>query len=134
MKALFLSLLLLLAGCATNNLPPGITAPKRGWLSDNDCVPAAIQMAQGLRKYDIPAKVLILHTSDGRGHAVCAYLYPGKDLNSARTWVWDRNWGSAKIWGQWKDPLAIGHSWWHHVNGLNSGAGLLKVTVAEETF
>lgn len=97
---LFLGLLLL-AGCA------GPTNPE-AWMTRerNACLPTAIAMAEGLKRQNIQARVLVYsYTVNGRrlGHAITAYLYPaGK--NTLYTYDYDGSWHTRAFWD---DPMGI---------------------------
>jgi hypothetical protein len=105
----WLFLIFFLAACTS--APPVNTPP---WVGrhKNACLPEAIAMAQGLRKAEIQARVLSIHTGDW-GHAVCVYMYPpGKN----RLWVWDSYWKSVCLRAWWDSPSSIAKSWmaWRH--------------------
>jgi hypothetical protein len=98
--ALFL-VLAFLAGCAGPANPEAWMAHER-----NACLPTAIAMAEGLKRQNIQARVLIYnYRVNGRqqGHAITAYLYPaGKNT----LWTYDYE-GSWQTRAFWDDPMGI---------------------------
>lgn len=87
--------LLILTGCA------GPTNPE-AWMTRerNACLPTAIAMAEGLKRQNIQARVLIYnYRKNGRqqGHAITAYLYPaGK--NTLWTYDYEGSWQTRAFW------------------------------------
>jgi hypothetical protein len=95
MKFLTLLFLLLLAGCA------GPTNPE-AWMTRerNACLPTAIAMAEGLKRQNIQARVLIYsYLKNGRqqGHAITAYLYPAGQ-NTLWTYDYEGSWRTRAYW------------------------------------
>lgn len=101
LKALLL-FVLILGGCARE------PQNSEGWMARerNACLPAAIAMAQGLRRQGVEAKVVRYdYRRKGRlvGHAVTAYLYPP---GANQLWTYDFE-GSWRTWAYWQDPMGI---------------------------
>ena len=90
-----------LAGCAVEH------APSAKFAYDNDCLPQAIIMTEGLRDKGIEADVLGI-TYPAGGHAVCRYMYP-KGAN--KLWVWDRTWKSLNVRAYKEDADSVGKAW-----------------------
>ncbi len=109
MKFWLLLICILLYGCT--NTPPVNTPPWVGKMK-NACLPEAIAMTQALKRANIQAKVLSIHTRDW-GHAVCVYLYPA---GNNKLWVWDSHWKSVHLRAWWSDPYSIARAWmlWRH--------------------
>lgn len=88
------------------------TTPKNpeAWMEReiNACLPTAIAFREGLRKYQVWARVFSYRyyergSSKPRGHAMVAYLYPsGKN----KLWTYD-NWGSWRTKAFTHDVLGI---------------------------
>jgi len=88
------------------------TTPKNpeSWMETkkNACLPTAIAFKQGLKKYDIWAKVVRYTWYDPKkqkysGHAIVAYLYPP---GPNTLWTYDF-WGSYRVRAYVDDPLQI---------------------------
>jgi hypothetical protein len=93
--------LLILASCTA--IPTSTRLPAL----QNDCLPQAAAMVQGLARYDIPAEVLIMRPTEGMGHALAVYSYKGK------VWAWDRYWGSVESQADFSDAFSLGEDWWY---------------------
>lgn len=109
---------LFLIGCQSLPKNPEKAVEKQ----KNACLPSAIIMAEGLKKYNLWAKVLIAEWSDGkikdkrnRGHAYTIYVYKNQ------TWAYDKDWGSSKIKSSKNNPeaVAIEANWSRNLISIN---------------
>jgi hypothetical protein len=95
MKIITFLILAFFVGCV------GPTNPEE-WMTRerNACLPTAIAMAEGLKRQNIQARVLIYnYRKQGRqqGHAVTVYLYPaGK--NTLWTYDYEGSWQTRAYW------------------------------------
>lgn len=101
MKRLILITALALAGCTTP-APEGVTGLKGTY--DNDCLPQAAAMCEGLKAKGIDADVISI-VSGKWHHALCCYIYP---VGSNHLWAWDSYWGSVPLiaWRNQPDSIA----------------------------
>ena len=121
MRTALAILLFLFAGCST------LPTPELQRFN-NDCFPQAVAMVQGLRKYDIPAQVLVLQPYDraNTGHAIAVYRYRGKH------YAWDQIIGTVEVRAPWVAYL-LGYNWFHQWGyRFNALAGFSGAYFAED--
>ncbi|CAN5356424.1 hypothetical protein BH09VER1_BH09VER1_28810 [soil metagenome] len=107
------TMFLCLAGC---QIAPPVPAPANAGWQKNACVPEAAEMAQGLKKADIQARVLIINTTQ-YSHAICVYLYP---TGENQLWAWDSGWKSIRLRAYWDDANGMASAW---LSKCNTGRG-----------
>ena len=105
-RCLLVSLLLALAGCATNSPTPVASDDVIGDF-DNACLPEAVIMAQALRRHGIKARVLIM-SGDGWSHAVTVYQYPAE---KGQIWCWDSDEQSVPVSARWTNSEHLARAW-----------------------
>ena len=105
-KCLFVSSLLALTGCATND-PAPVPSDEVIGDYDNACLPEAAMMAQALRRNGIKARVLIM-SGDGWSHAVTAYQYPPE---KGQIWCWDSDEQSVPVSARWTSSEILADAW-----------------------
>lgn len=115
---------LLFWGCETKPDVPTPPREYRGVLFQNDCLPKAIMMKEGLDKCGIESKVLVMSFPNGKGHAVTVYLYPDPDVRW-RSWVWDEYWGSVRVVALFDDPVATAQDWLNRFGFRSMGTNQL---------
>lgn len=87
LRLLALACLLALSACQSR---PPVAEPAFAGRYSNACLPEAIAMVEGLREYQLPARVLIYEHA-GYSHAIAVYQYQGK------RWGWDSYWKSNRL-------------------------------------
>jgi hypothetical protein len=106
MRTTLIVVSLYLAACAS-------TEPRNAeqWMARerNACLPAAVSMAEGLKRQGVQARVVrYSYTRDGKpvGHAITAYLYPP---GANQLWTYDFE-GSWRTRAFWDSPIDIARS------------------------
>jgi hypothetical protein len=102
-RKLLLFFTLLLAACASSE-----PRSAEQWMARerNACLPAAVSMAEGLKRQGVQAKVVRYgYNRNGKriGHAITAYLYPPGDN---QLWTYDYE-GSWRTRAFWEDAMGI---------------------------